>query len=270
MNVYDSDFAWPEGIRIQALRVIQVLPKTTPPPNEPRIGVADQTNARAVLGTVPVELDGSAYFEVPPGKAIYFQALDAQGMAVQSMRSATYAQPGESVTCAGCHEPKQRPPLPRTQMPLALQRAPSRLHPEAEGSNPFSFVRLVQPVLDRNCVACHLEHKEAPDLRGVVEGKYGWTRSYVSLASKFGFFFDVANGAINRGVHGGSRSIAGAFGAKAAPLMRMLNEGHHDVVLSEPDRRRIVLWLDCNSEFYGSYEDTLAQSLGEIVHPTLD
>ena len=86
MNVYQSDFSWPPGTRIKSLRIIQMLPKSTPPPNEPRIGVADQTNARAVLGTVPVESDGSACFEAPPGKAIYFQALDARGMAVQSMR----------------------------------------------------------------------------------------------------------------------------------------------------------------------------------------
>ncbi len=78
-NVYDSDFSWPAGTRITHLRVMQVLPKTTAPSNQPRIGVANQTNARAVLGTVPVESDGSAYFEVPPGKLIYFQALDERG-----------------------------------------------------------------------------------------------------------------------------------------------------------------------------------------------
>ncbi|MFV2069169.1 MAG: discoidin domain-containing protein, partial [Pirellulales bacterium] len=87
MNAYDSDFSWPEGTRITHLRVLQILPKSTPSRNAPRIGAAEQTNARAVLGTVPVERDGSAYFEVPAGKLIYFQALDSRGMAVQSMRS---------------------------------------------------------------------------------------------------------------------------------------------------------------------------------------
>ncbi|HLB73833.1 MAG TPA: hypothetical protein VJJ98_07425, partial [Sedimentisphaerales bacterium] len=42
VNVYDSDFAWPEGSKAAALRIIQLLPKTTPPPNEPRIGIANQ------------------------------------------------------------------------------------------------------------------------------------------------------------------------------------------------------------------------------------
>jgi hypothetical protein len=269
MNVYDADFTWPAETKIAALRVIQVLPKTTPPPNVPRIGVAEQTNARCVLGTVPVEADGSAYFEAPAGKAIYFQALDAQGMAVQSMRSGTYLHAGEQLACQGCHESKNRPPRPAGQTPLALRRAPSQLRPEAYGSNPFNYVRLVQPVLDRHCVACHQE-KEAVDLGGTVEGKHGWTRSYTNLAKQYGFYFDVTNGAIKSPLHGGSRTVAGKFGARAAPLMKYLDEKHYGVKLPPEDLRRLTLWLDCNSEFFGSYENTAAQSRGEIVRPTLD
>jgi len=46
---------------------------------------------RVAIIAVPVEADGSAYFEAPVGKPIYFQALDGQGMAVQSMRSVTWS-----------------------------------------------------------------------------------------------------------------------------------------------------------------------------------
>lgn len=269
MNVYDSDFTWPEGTKIQALRVIQVLPKTTAPPNKPRIGVAQQTNARAVLGTVPVEADGSAHFEVPPGKEVYFQAIDQRGLAVQSMRSGTYLHPGERLTCQGCHERKHNPPSQPLELPLALRRAPSKLQPDVEGSNPFSYVRLVQPVLDRNCVDCHRE-KKALDLSGVIEGANGWTRSYTNLAEKYGFYFHVTNGSINSGIHGGSRTTAGRFGAKAAKLSNYLDERHYSVKLSEEDFHRITLWLDCNSEFFGSYENTEAQARGEVVRPSLD
>lgn len=268
INVYDSDFIWPKDARVTALRIIQVLPKTTPPPNQPRIGVAEQTNARAVLGTVPVEPDGSAFFEVPAGREIYFQALDARGMAIQSMRSGTYVHPGEHLTCQGCHEPKHRPPAQPREPPLALRRAPSKITPEVDGSNPFSFVRLVQPALDRHCVQCHLE-KKALDLRGVIEGPHGWTRSYTNLAGKYGFYFHVFNGSINSGIHGGSRTIPGQFGARVAPLLRYLSPDHYGVTLSEEDFRRFVLWLDCNSEFFGSYENTAAQAAGQVVYPTL-
>jgi hypothetical protein len=269
MNVYDSDFAWPAGSKIAALRVIQVLPKSTPPSNQPRIGVGTQTNARAVLGTVPVESDGSAYFQIPAGKAVYFQALDERGMAVQSMRSATYLHPGESLTCQGCHEPKHRAPTPARPFTLALQRAPSRIQPDVDGSNPFNYVRLVQDVLDRNCVRCHREKKALP-LDGEIAGEYGWTRSYTNLASRYGFYFHVNNGTINSGVHGGSRTVPGKFGARAAPLLAYLDRRHYGVQLSPADFHRLTLWLDCNSEFYGSYHNTLAQAQGQVVAPTLE
>jgi len=268
-NVYDSDFDWPTGVKIAALRVIQLLPKTTPPPNEPRIGVANQTNARAVLGTVPVERDGSAYFLAPAGKALYFQALDAAGMAVQSMRSVTYLHPGEQLTCLGCHEPKNRARRPDAAMPLAMRREPSSIEPEVEGSNPFSYVRLVQPVLDRHCVACH-QQREALDLSGEIEGPHGWTRSYANLAGEYGFYYNVSNGSINDGVRGGVRTTPGRFGAMGSKLAAYMDSSHYDVKLSHEDRRRLTLWLDCNSEFFGSYEDTVAQARGRVVRPMLD
>ena len=269
MNVYDSDFEWPQGTRIESLRIIQVLPKSTAPPNKPRIGIANQTNARAVLGSVPIEKDGSAYFEVPPGKEIYFQALDSQGMAVQSMRSGTYLHPGERIQCQGCHERKHRPPSHPVETPLALRRAPSKIAPDVSGSNPFNYVRLVQPALDRNCVKCH-EEKKALDLSGKLDAKNGWSRSYANLSADYGFYFHVTNGSINTGVHGGTRTIAGAFGAKAAKLMEYTDTRHYGVKLSDEDRHRLVLWLDSNSEFYGAYENIEAQARGEIVMPSLE
>lgn len=268
-NVYDSDFRWPEQTEITALRIIQVLPKTTPPVDQPRIGAATETNARAVLGTVPVEADGSAYFEAPVGKLIYFQALDRRGLAVQSMRSGTYVHPGETLTCQGCHEPKHRPPAARSGLALALQRPPSKIQPDVDGSNPFNYPRLVQSVLDRHCVDCHRQ-RSALDLSGASGLAHGWTRSYENLAAKYGFYFSVSNGSINSGVHGGSRTIAGRFGARAAPLLPYLDERHYGVRLTEEEFHRMTLWLDCNSEFYGAYDNTQAQARGCIVTPHLD
>ncbi len=269
INVYDADLAWPDDTRITALRIIQILPKTTPPVDQPRIGAATETNARAVLGTVPVERDGSAHFEAPVGKLIYFQALDDRGMAVQSMRSGAYVHPGERLVCQGCHERKHDAPnAPRT-IPLAMRRGPSRIQRECDGSNPFNYPRLVQPVLDRHCVQCHRE-REAVDLSGRPDAEHGWTRSYAALAPSYGFYFHVSNGSINSGVHGGSRTTPGAFGARAARLMNYLDERHHGVRLPADELRAVTLWLDCNSEFYGAYHDAEAQARGRVVSPTLD
>jgi hypothetical protein len=266
-NVYDADFAWPATTTIKALRVIQVLPKSTAPPNEPRIGVASQTNARAVLGTVPVEADGSAFFEAPVGKALYFQALDERGLAVQSMRSATYVHAGEQLTCQGCHERKRSTPSTSSVLPLAWRRPAGRIAPDVSGANPFNYPRLVQGVLDRNCVACHRE-KKALDLSGTGEGRF--TKSYNALAGKYGFYFDVNNGSINAGVHGGSRTLPGAFGARASALLRYLDERHYGVRLADEDFHRVTLWLDCNSEFLGAYEAPAAQARGDVIQPSLE
>ena len=110
----------------------------------------------------------------------------------------------------------------------------------------------------------------AVSLDGGIVGPHGWTNSYNALARRYGFYFHVGNGSIKTGVHGGSRTIPGAFGARASKLLDYMDERHHGVKLSDADRHRLVLWLDSNSEFYGSYENTTAQSRGEVVQPTLE
>ncbi len=269
INVYNSLKPFPEGTTIKALRIIQVLPKTTPLINEPRIGYGNEKGARAVLGTVPVESDGSAYFELAVGKPVYFQVLDELGLAVQSMRSDTYVQAGERLLCRGCHEPRHSAPAAPAGFGRAFRRAPSKIRPEVEGSNPFSFPRLVQPVLERNCAACHEKEPKAPDLR-----KGDWKNnanyryaSYVNLR-EYTFFYGSIRGTYDPWTS--ARTVPGQFGARASKLYEMLERGHHDVELSKEDLHRITLWLDCNSDFFGSYENTEAQARGEVVRPTLE
>jgi hypothetical protein len=268
MDIYRSDFAWPAGTRISALRVVQVYPKTTPIMNEPNIGIGNQSLARGVLGTVPVETDGSAYFEMPANVPVYFQALDERGLAVQGMRSDAFVHAGERLSCLGCHEPKgQATPVQRRALPLALAREPSVLQPEADGSLPLSFPRLVQPVLDRHCVDCHRTSPKAPPLDGADGGRYGWSHGYTSLG-RYASAQHGGNGAIVR--NRGSRSRPGKSGAQASRLWQMLNAGHHDLKLPADDLRRLTLWLDCNSNFYGAYSDSAQQAAGAVVQPTLD
>ena len=283
-NIYQSDFDWPliddKRVKITALRIVQLFSKSTPVPDGPRIGIAAQTNARGVLGAVPVEEDGSAFFEVPPGKPIYFQALDKHGRAVQSMRSVTYLHPGEQLTCTGCHENKWSVPHGATAMPLAFQRPPSMLRSDVSGSYPLNFVQLVQPVLDAQCVRCHGD-KDSPlavglpvkhefDLRGIADASHGWTRSYQSLAKDYGFYFHTTNGSIRDPKHGGSRTMAGKFGAVVAPLRKYLEGDHYGVTLTSEERYRIDLWLDTNSVFYGTYDNPRIQSQGKDILPSLE
>lgn len=263
MNVYAGRKPWPPGTKIERLRVIQLFPKATYCKDTPNIGIASESLARGVLGTVPVEEDGSVYFRAPAKKTIYFQALDAEGLAVQSMMSATYVHPGERLTCQGCHESKPDAPAQPTATVLALRRPPSKLRPDVEGSYPVSFPRLVQPILDKHCVACHQQDKtkKAPDLTGEsVRG--GWSRSFVSLKN---FAYGSSGKPPDRQP---VRTTPGRFGARASRLYEILQEGHYKVKLPPQDMARITLWLDCNSNFYGAYHEIEKQCQGEkIVSP---
>ncbi|NQT35890.1 MAG: hypothetical protein HQ581_00285, partial [Planctomycetes bacterium] len=269
MNVYNGSLPFPEGTRIERLQIVQLLPKTTPVANVPRIGHGDQKGARRVLGTVPVEADGSAYFELPVGVPVYFQAIDQQGTAVQSMRSATWVAPGEKLVCKGCHEPRETTTDASRSYAMALQRKASEIAPEVSGSNPLSFPLLVQPVLDRKCAGCHTERiargEKCVDLssRGIGPGGSGWYTSYNNLRP-FAFFWD------NAVFDAQPRTTPGKFGARASKLHALLEAGHYDTKLTTDEKHRIDLWLDCNSDFYGSYENLREQEAGQRVESTLE
>jgi hypothetical protein len=267
VNVNDSLYPMPKETKITHLRIVQLLPKTTPIANSPRIGFGDQKSARMVLGTVPVESDGSAFFKMPANKPVYFQALAEDGLAVQSMRSATYVHPAENLSCQGCHEPRMRTPVLAQRSPLAFKRSPSNITPEVEGSRPFSFPILVQPVLERNCVECHkksqAEGKKAPDLTQGEKNSNNWFKSYDSLRS-FAFFWD------NAVFDNVPDSKPGEIGARRSGLYQMLTKGHHGLKLSGDDMHRLTLWLDCNSDFYGGYDRLEEQKEGKVVWPSLE
>jgi len=265
MNVYESDQRWPANTKIKELRVVNIFPKDNHMANQPNIGHAAQSLARGVLGTVPVEEDGSVHFSMPTGAGVYFQLLNENGVAVQTMRSDTYVHPGERLTCLGCHENKVRTVPPETQQkPVALRRAPSRLQPEPSGSYPLSFPRLVQPVLDAKCVPCHDKNDlKAPSLHGDRFGKNGWSESFITLRER-AWGMSGGNGVALKEPQ---YSVPGRIGAMASSLYPMLTRGHKNVKLTPQQMRRITLWLDCNSNFYGTYQDIQKQARGELIRP---
>jgi hypothetical protein len=120
-------------------------------------------DVKTVLGDATVQPDGSAFFVVPARTPVYFQALDARGRAVQTMRSWTTLQPGENQSCVGCHESKNSTPTaPPRAATLALLAGPQSLAPFQGPPRGFSFAREIQPILDRHCVRCHNDPDRAP------------------------------------------------------------------------------------------------------------
>ena len=265
-NISESWPKLPEQSKIERIRILQVLLKTTPHANTPKVGLANASPGKQVLGTVPVESDGSAYFRAPAGVPLLFQALDKQGMAVQTMRSLTYLQPGEHATCIGCHQYPGRVPSPGLSS-LAQLRAPSTIAAGPDGSKPMSYPLLVQPVLDKHCIDCHSDASAAGDivLTGAPEGSF--TASYNALASRVSFSEWNSSPSANFE----PQTQPDVFGARASPLMALLLKGHQGVELSDEDIDRLATWMDANALFYGTFDphDQQLQQRGErIALPT--
>ncbi|MDR3196283.1 MAG: hypothetical protein LBU34_00310 [Planctomycetaceae bacterium] len=263
INVYNSRYPFPANRKIKELRIVQIIPKTTPLSDQPQIGYGMQKNARMVLGTVPVEEDGSASFTMPVNVPVYFQALDENGYAIQSMRSATYVKPGEHLVCNGCHEDRLKSSINSGQIPLATQRLPSEIRPEPTGSKPFRFPILVQPVLNKHCTECHEKESQNGKTFSLAKGiaKRHFYESYDNL-KPYIFFYDDYRWTE-------PETIPGKFGALASPLLHLLEQGHYNTVLSLEERRRLSLWMDMNGDFYGSFEEIERQQNGEVVMPKL-
>jgi len=214
---------------------------------------------KRILGTVPVEPDGSAYFTVPAETFVYFQLLDKDGMMIQSMRSGASVQPGERAGCTGCHENRHTsPPLPGAAASLALRRPPSRLAGWYGPPRSFSFIDEVQPVFNRHCVSCHDYGQQpgkklnlAPDRTIAFNTAYNelWRKGYV------------------RCVGAGPAEIQAAcsWGSHASPLVEEIRRRkvpeHNDLKLSREEFDRIITWVDINAVYYPHYASAYPNSL---------
>lgn len=282
MDVYTTDALGklPVGAKVKQLRIMQVLAKTTPMSNDPLIGTTGDAwgggIARFPLGVVPVEDDGSAYFEAPVGKEIYFQLLDSNGYALQSMRSGTYMHPGEQMSCYGCHEDKWvAQPAPGNRM--ALNRPPSKITAEFPDQYPFGFYRNVKPVFDKTCQPCHasqgkgLQKMDYESIVGPPTSRF----DIGTEARRYGFFFTGSQGCTMY-MHQGSRTVPGRFGAHESRMGKALlnNEAHKTAIkngtIASADLRKVILWLDGNCDELGAFNRQSDQKRGRRVWPDLD
>jgi hypothetical protein len=209
---------------------------------------------KRILGTVPVEADGSAYFAVPAEKFVYFQLLDEDGMMIQSMRSGASVQSGERTGCVGCHEERRSAPLPDARSTLALRRAPSRQTGWYGPPREFGFTAEVQPVFTRHCVRCH-DFAQAATNKVVLAADRDLTfnAAYVELWRKR---YVTCVGA-------GPAEIQPAYswGAHASKLVHVLRKGHYEVKLDAEELDRIITWVDINAPYYATYACAYPDSL---------
>jgi hypothetical protein len=270
--------------RVRSIRIMEQVRKTEDIPVTPHIvefgpRSYDQSPlmsygtyyAKRCWGTVPVEDDGSAHFEIPALREVYFQACDAEGRELQRMTSGVQVMPGETLSCIGCHENRTWAPPARGSLPLAARRAPSvPQKPAWAPDGIIDFVTVVQPVLDKHCARCHSGGNPdgGYDLSGdktrlfnmAYDNLLGRSRSYRQHKMDTGEMLpeEAAQGkplvhfywllktptAVNQPLWAGSH---------ASRLAELLESQHGDVRMPREDRERIYTWIDANVPYYGTF-----------------
>ncbi len=236
-NVYDCREPLEKG-SVKFLRLNQLF-------NQPTAEKAVRSSVftelpRRPLGIVPVAADGSATFRIPAGIPVQLQALNADGMAVMTMRSFIYAHKGEMIGCAGCHENRQQT-VPPAQVSKSRSVSVPEPTPVLDYPGGFSFMRTVQPVLDHYCIRCHgLGDLDEKSPRLIGPGAYDEfiKRKMVTQAEWY---------------KESDASKPKDYFAVVSPLTAMLKKGHHGVALSKGDWDALIVWMDLNAPQYGDY-----------------
>lgn len=233
---------------------------------------------KRVWGFAKVEADGSAHFLAPANVSIYFLPLDAEGRALQRMRTFTHFMPGERQSCIGCHADRNYVSISPAQIgkSIAAQRPPASLVPPPWGSDDgFSFARTVQPVLNRHCVKCHSGEDGAPEPELTGDRTDYFNVAYENLARK-------GTGAESGGdvraymknfgrnpytswiptFNGLEENILWitpkTWGSPVSRLSQIVASGHPGrdgrprVRLTDDERLRIHMWIDLNVPYYGT------------------
>ncbi|MDD4872233.1 MAG: hypothetical protein PHR77_16890 [Kiritimatiellae bacterium] len=203
---------------------------------------------RRVLGEVPVEADGSASFEVPALRAVYFVALDAKGLAVKRMQNFTMVMPGETQGCIGCHEFRTTNISPNSGKDtlMALRRPPSKIEPVPGAPDVFDYPRDIQPIWDKHCITCHSLEKASGHVILTGDNNEWRTQSYYALHA-----YDQISRPSGWSEEGNHKPYG--FGTGASPLMKKIDGSHHDVHLSREEYDKVRLWIETSAIFTGTY-----------------
>ncbi|NQT50706.1 formylglycine-generating enzyme family protein, partial [bacterium] len=200
------------------------------------IGIDGPWDARRIHGTIPVFEDGSAIFKVPANAPVAVQPLDAEGKAIQVMRSWYTAMPGEVANCVGCHERQNT--TPKATRTIAATHAPCEVEPWRGPARPYSFKREVQPVLDKHCAGCHdgkprKDGKALPNFADIAKGWRGFTKSYIALHPYVRRPGPESDYHIQKPLE---------WHADTSELVQILRKGHHGVTLDAEAWDRLVTW----------------------------
>jgi hypothetical protein len=248
--------------------------------NSTPVSIGNATwDVKRILGDAEIHEDGSVRVDVPAMVSQYHQVLNAKGQVIQTTRTWDTIRPGEQKSCMGCHVKEDANFYPYEEKDtIAWTREPQKLKPFYGESRGFSFIKEIQPILDRNCIDCHDgSQDECIDLRGIaVDGanknKRKWTRSYLNLTEaerddRGSYFKRKPEEGIVSWINMMSRptEIPPYFaGSAKSYLVKMLEDGHYDVQLAEEDLHKIYAWIDLLVPFSGDHREGHAWSEDEM------
>lgn len=221
-------------------------------------GIQSGWDIKRLLGTVPVEEDGSAIFTIPANTPISLQPLDSEGRAIQWMRSWMTGMPGETVSCVGCHEDQNQLPIPKRVKASTI--TPHAIVKPEGGVRSFTFNLEVQPILDRACIACHDGTNKLANFTGGRIDKFsGFGESYLNLHP---FVYRQGPEAEIEVLN------PYEYHASVSPLIKMLKTGHHGVKLTDKEWKTFYNWIDFNAPYHGTFKANPFKGVEQISRRT--
>jgi len=257
-----------EGVEpgdITKLLVMETLPKPVNFTGKmPPISFGGTFTLVRILGTVPVEADGSAYMELPAKRPLFFVALDKNNISVKRMHSFLTVMPGETTSCIGCHEQRTRAPMSvGAKTVLALRRPAQKITPIPGIPEVFDYPRDIQPILDKHCVKCHDYDKRAGNV--ILTGDRGpiYSHSYYTLTVRNQ---QVIDGRDRKRTNLPPRAV----GTSASPLMKLIDGSHYDTKLAAHEQDMIRYWIEAGNPYPGTYAALGTGMIGGFPYSQLD
>ncbi len=251
---------------VKWLRVLEETSRVTESPGGSwmnqtfMISAAMAWSAKIYHGVVPVEPDGSVFFEAPSGRALYFQLLDQDYRLVRGMRTFIQAVPGTTRSCVGCHEYN-----PGAMGAIRMtNRKPQKLREESWGSGYLNYAARVQPIFDAKCVSCHGGEK---GMAAGLDLSRGWTEffniSYEHLTARREKMYTadlIAGICAMNGTAYWSCKVFDPYthGSGKAPLADILLKAPHKDRLTQQERETLFAWMDSNGMYFGTWDYTSA------------
>jgi hypothetical protein len=295
-NVFQNSPDLPKD-KVKYMRIIKMVPKTYSTwfkeanHDGPSIAVSQAESIKEILGTVPVEEDGSVSFNLEPGIAVYFQLLDEEYRCIKTMRSFTGVMPGEIRGCKGCHESSSNTPT-NIKKSIANSKAPSTIKPPSWGDETVGYKRFVQvPVFDKYCAECHQGNGKAVDKLNLTfrpstikrhdgfpnyynpQDSCVFNEPFVEITTKKWLSWATD---LKKNKHYVPDNLSGvlvvegydqkddkalktlpamsAFSVRSKIVENATSGNHHGVKVTGEDLERLIAWTDCNGPYYGLEE----------------